>query len=113
MLESRFAAQVRGFVSKVDGSVQPIGLVVPADVSPQAKDIPLYVWLHGRGDKATDLHFLCERLDKNGEVVPPGAIVLHPFGRQCVAIKAPAKPMCSKQLTSSAKTIRLIKSESS
>ncbi len=80
--------QVRGFYSKVDGSVQPLGLALPENLSAQSKDIPLYVWLHGRGDKATDLHFICERLDKNGEVAPPNAIVLHPFGRQCVGYKS-------------------------
>jgi len=48
----------------------------------------LYAWLYGRGDKATDLHFICERPDKNGEVVPHGAVVVHPFGPQCVGYKS-------------------------
>ncbi len=82
------ARQVRGFISAVDGSAQPLGLVLPDGWSASKKPIPLYVWLHGRGDKATDLHFICERLDKNGEVVPEGAIVVHPFGRQCVGYKS-------------------------
>lgn len=82
------ARQVRGFTSAVDGSAQPLGLVLPAGWATSKKPLPLYVWLHGRGDKATDLHFICERLDKNGEVVPEGAIVVHPFGRQCVGYKS-------------------------
>ena len=82
------ARQVRGFTSAVDGSAQPLGLVLPAGWATSKKPVPLYVWLHGRGDKATDLHFICERLDKNGEVVPEGAIVVHPFGRQCVGYKS-------------------------
>lgn len=80
--------QVRGFISEVDGSAQPLGLILPDGWATRKKPLPLYVWLHGRGDKSTDLHFICERLDKNGEVVPEGAIVVHPFGRQCVGYKS-------------------------
>ncbi len=80
--------QVRGFRSQVDGSVQPIGLVLPDEWQTASKPLPLYVWLHGRGDQATDLHFLCERLDKDGQIKPPGAIVVHPFGRQCIGYKS-------------------------
>ncbi len=80
--------QVRGFRSKVDGSVQPVGLVFSKGVSAAEHPVPLYVWLHGRGDKATDLHFICERLDRDGQITPDGAIVVHPFGRQCVGYKS-------------------------
>ena len=82
------ARQVRGFTSAVDGSAQPLGLVLADGWATSKKPLPLYVWLHGRGDKSTDLHFICERLDKNGEVVPTNAIVVHPFGRQCVGYKS-------------------------
>ncbi|MCA9192111.1 MAG: prolyl oligopeptidase family serine peptidase [Planctomycetales bacterium] len=85
--------QVRGYRSSVDGSVQPIGLVLPPTNSFAQNDktppkMPLYVWLHGRGDKTTDLHFIVERLDKDGQIAVPNAIVLHPFGRQCVGYKS-------------------------
>lgn len=80
--------QIRGFRSRVDGSVQPVGLILPEpNIGSESMKVPLYVWLHGRGDKATDLHFLCDRLDKKGEVAPAGAITLHPFGRHCVGYK--------------------------
>lgn len=84
--------QVRGFTSNVDGSTQPLGLVFPegldiTDSNADAK-VPLYVWLHGRGDKMTELHFICERLDKRGQIAPQGSIVVHPFGRQCVGYKS-------------------------
>jgi dienelactone hydrolase len=82
---------VRGFQSKVDGSPQPVGLILPEGWSDSQTKYPLYVWLHGRGDKSTDLHFLCERMDKKGEVAPSGAIVLHPFGRQCIGYKSAAE----------------------
>ncbi len=78
---------VRGFRSQIDGSVQPYGLVIPEGLDLD-RPAPLYVWLHGRGDKSTDLHFIHERRNRLGEVHPPGAIVLHPFGRQCLGYKS-------------------------
>lgn len=77
---------VRGYRSWIDGSIQPFGLVIPEDHD-FSKPCPIYVWLHGRGDKATDLHFLYERATKVGQIAPTGAIVLHPFGRHCVGFK--------------------------
>lgn len=73
---------VRGFRSAIDDTPQPYGLVIPEghDV---ARESPLYVWLHGRGDQTTDLHFLAERRKSKGQLLPEGAIVLHPFGRHC------------------------------
>jgi hypothetical protein len=77
---------VRGYYSKIDGSAQPYGLVVPKDHN-FAKRCPVYVWLHGRGDKNTDLHFLYERATRPGQLTPTNAIVVHPFGRHCVGWK--------------------------
>ena len=74
---------VRGFISSIDGSPQPIGLEIPADLN-LAKSVPLMVWLHGRGDKNTDMHFIVDRLHKAGQFQPGGCIILHPFGRQCL-----------------------------
>lgn len=78
---------VRGYTSRIDGSAQPYGLVIP-EALPRDKPATLYVWLHGRGDKATDLHFITERLTKAGQITPENAIVLHPFGRQCIGFKS-------------------------
>ena len=69
-----------------DETPQPYGLVIPKGHNFE-KPCPLYVWLHGRGDKATNLHFIYERMRNAGQIAPPGAIVLHPFGRQCVGFK--------------------------
>jgi predicted esterase len=77
---------VRGYTSWIDDSPQPYGLVIPDDYD-GSKQVPLYVWLHGRGDKNTDLHFIHERMTRQGQIAPPGAIVLHPFGRHCVGFK--------------------------
>lgn len=77
---------VQGYRSSIDSSAQPYGLVIPKDHD-FSKPCPLYVWLHGRGDKNTDIHFLQERATKPGQIQPPGAIVVHPFGRHCVGWK--------------------------
>ncbi len=78
---------VRGYTSSIDGSSQPYGLVIPKDLD-LSKPQPLYIWLHGRGDKATDMHFIHERSTKTGQISPDDAIVLHPFGRQCIGFKS-------------------------
>ena len=81
---------VRGFTSAIDGSVQPYGLVIPEKLD-LTKPAPLYVWLHGRQSKGTDLHFLHERAHKAGDVQVADAIVLHAFGRQCIGFKGPGE----------------------
>src|SRR6185437_13145124 len=78
---------VRGYTSKIDGSAQPYGLEIPDNVNLDEK-LPLYVWLHGRGDKDTDLYFINQRQSRHGQIAPPGAIVLHAFGRQCLGFKS-------------------------
>jgi pimeloyl-ACP methyl ester carboxylesterase len=77
---------VEGYRSSIDGSAQPYGLVIPENHD-FSKPSPLYVWLHGRGDKSTDIHFLQERATRPGQITPPNAIVVHPFGRHCVGWK--------------------------
>jgi len=81
---------VRGFRSEIDDSVQPYGLVIP-EMLDLSKPVPLYVWLHGRGDKQCDLQFISQFLDpkkKPGPMLPENAIVLHPFGRYCNGYKS-------------------------
>lgn len=76
---------VRGYRSRIDGSVQPYGLVVPDDLP--ATGGRLDIWLHGRNDKLTELAFLTERMRSRGEFTPPRTLVLHPYGRFCNAFK--------------------------
>lgn len=79
---------VRGYVSKIDGSVQPYGLVVPATFAgDKNKSRRLDVWLHGRDDKLTELKFISDREKSYGEFTPADAFVLHPYGRYCNAFK--------------------------
>ena len=50
---------VRGYVSKIDGSVQPYGLVVPASYQPNSPHhFRLDVWCHGRGETLSELNFI-------------------------------------------------------
>lgn len=77
---------VRGYRSRLDDSVQPYGLVVPEKLD-LTKPVPVYVWLHGRADKQTDLQFIYQRQNQVGTVAPEDGIVLHPFGRHCNAFK--------------------------
>lgn len=78
---------VRGYRSAVDGSDQPCGLEIPEDLD-LSKPVPLYVWLHGRGDKETDFHFIHSRETRKGQIQPAGAIVMHVFGRNCLGFKS-------------------------
>jgi pimeloyl-ACP methyl ester carboxylesterase len=79
---------VRGYVSKIDGSVQPYGLVVPKTYH---ADLPhryrLDLWWHGRGETLSEVNFINGRQTSPGEFAPPNAFVLHPYGRYCCANK--------------------------
>lgn len=78
---------VRGYRSSIDESAQPYGLEIPDDLDLSAP-VPLYVWLHGRGDTTTNLSFVSQRMSQRGQIAPPGAIVLYPWGRYCLGFKS-------------------------
>ena len=77
--------KVLGFYSKLDDSAQPYGIELPEKLDVSSGKKPMWIWLHGRGDTATDLHFVYSRLmaKKPGQFQPAGTIVIHPFGRYC------------------------------
>ncbi len=78
----------RAYVSRIDGSVQPYGLVVPATFKPEAaRRHRLDVWLHGRSETLTELNFVSQRQRQAGEFTPADTIVLHVYGRFCNAFK--------------------------
>lgn len=77
---------VRGYRSEIDGSIQPYGVVIPEKLDLE-QPCHVYVWLHGRGDKNTELKFILERQSNPGQIVAENAIVVHPFGRHCNAFK--------------------------
>ncbi|MBC8352828.1 MAG: prolyl oligopeptidase family serine peptidase [Planctomycetes bacterium] len=76
---------VLGYVSRVDGSVQPYGLIVPKDYDP-ARATRLDVVLHGstRPDGLNELRFMSRFDEGDGESLSPpdqSFIELHPLGR--------------------------------
>jgi pimeloyl-ACP methyl ester carboxylesterase len=77
-----------GYRSRLDGSIQPYGLVVPAGwKADPSKPVRLDVWLHGRGEKVSEVAFMHQRMHQVGEFAPPNTLVLHPYGRYCNAFK--------------------------
>src|SRR6185295_18135154 len=78
---------VRGYLSRLDGSVQPYGLVVPSSYEAGHKPMRLDFWLHGRGDNLSELAFIEGRQKSVGEFTPANTFVLHPYGRFMNAFK--------------------------
>jgi pimeloyl-ACP methyl ester carboxylesterase len=79
---------VRGYLSKLDGSVQPYGLVVPPSYkAAENRKWRLDLWFHGRNNNGSELSFLADREKNPGEFTPEDTIVLHPYGRYCNAFK--------------------------
>jgi pimeloyl-ACP methyl ester carboxylesterase len=79
---------VRGYVSRIDKSVQPYGLVVPASYAPNAPHRwRLDAWFHGRSETLTEVNFLTDREKNTGEFAPRDTIMLHLYGRFCNASK--------------------------
>jgi len=79
---------VRGFLSRLDQTVQPYGLVVPptyrADGESRAR---VDIWFHGRGETLSETSFIDQRGRQAGQYTPAGTIVLHPYGRYSNAFK--------------------------
>lgn len=79
---------VRGYISRIDGSVQPYGLVIPPSFSPTAPHHwRLDAWFHGRQENLSEVNFLYERERNPGEFTPRDTIMLHLYGRYCNANK--------------------------
>lgn len=90
---------VRGYVSVIDGSVQPYGLVIPANYNFQGTDkVRLDIWCHGRGEVLSEVNFLQNRRTSIGQISPPNAIVLHLYGRYCNANKFAGEIDCLEAL---------------
>ncbi len=79
---------VRGYVSKIDGSVQPYGLKVPVTyLTGDDKPRRLDFWLHGRGDTLNEIAFIDSQSRAGGTFLPDDAFVLDPYGRFMNAFK--------------------------
>ncbi|MEY3458969.1 MAG: hypothetical protein RL215_2126 [Planctomycetota bacterium] len=79
---------VRGYISRIDQTVQPYGLVIPPTYDlDHSVATRCDLWFHGRGEKLSEVNFIWERLHNPGEFTPDHTIVLHPYGRYCNAFK--------------------------
>lgn len=76
---------VFAYRSRIDDSLQPYGLVIPADYKPGGPPRRLDYFFHGRGEKLSELAFINDRSRSPGEFTPEGAFVVHPYGRFCNA----------------------------
>ncbi|AWM42073.1 Prolyl oligopeptidase family protein [Gemmata obscuriglobus] len=76
-------AVLRGYQSKIDGSVQPYWLIVPKEYDFAAKTKHrLDFWWHGRYENTVEAGFMANAPGAGGGIIPaPGALILHPFGR--------------------------------
>lgn len=75
---------VRGFRSKIDGSVQPYGLIVPSHYDFKGKDKwRLDVNLHGRGATLSEVNFIAQQepLGSRQDVGATDFITLNVYGR--------------------------------
>lgn len=90
---------VRGFRSKIDGSVQPYGLVIPGNYQfdGSAKH-RLDFWFHGRDDTVNEVEFLHRRLTDKGQYTPAGTLMLHPYARFSNANKFAGEIDCLEAL---------------
>jgi len=81
-------AVVRGYKSKIDGSVQPYWLILPTDYDFTGKTKHrLDFWWHGRGETLSEANFMANSPGFGGIIPVPGEIILHPYGRYCNANK--------------------------
>ncbi|HSI14222.1 MAG TPA: prolyl oligopeptidase family serine peptidase [Chthoniobacter sp.] len=86
---------VLGYYSKIDGSAQPYGLIVPDDWKPGDKTPrPLYLWFHGRGDTLSEVNFIAGRLKGKHDFSTANAFELHLYGRYCNASKFAGEVDC-------------------
>lgn len=79
---------VRGFVSKLDQTVQPYALVIPDSYTFGGKSTyRLDLWFHGRGEVTCETQFIAQGMSNGGQYQPQDTIVLHPYGRYSNAFK--------------------------
>lgn len=78
----------RGYLSRIDGSVQPYGLYVPDTFSAASpRKWRLDAWFHGRGETLSEVNFIDGAQRGGGPFLRPDTFVLQPYGRYCNANK--------------------------
>lgn len=76
---------IRAYRSRIDGSIQPYGIVVPENYN--GTPLRLDFWCHGRGENLSELSFVQDRRKSVGQIPATNRLVLHPYGRYCCANK--------------------------
>lgn len=85
---TRTGLTARGYTSRLDGTDQPYGLVIPESYKFDGeKDFRLDIWFHGRGETLSEVNFIHGRLNQVGRYAPKDTFVLHPYGRYSNAFK--------------------------
>lgn len=85
---SRSGPLALGYVSEIDGSVQPYGLFVPASYNGTGNGrFRLDTWFHGRGETLSEVNFIDGVQKNGGPFVRPDTFVLQLYGRYCNANK--------------------------
>jgi hypothetical protein len=88
---------VRGYRSRIDGSAQPYGLVIPKNYDFKKK-IRLDFWCHGRGETLNEVNFIQSCQTSPGKFASEKAIVLNLYGRFCCANKLAGEVDCFEAL---------------
>jgi dienelactone hydrolase len=79
---------VRGYISKIDGSVQPYGVTIPDNYSADGDAFDLSLWFHGRGETLGEVSFIAGGKGFAGSMpAMKNTIMLYPYGRYCNAFK--------------------------
>jgi hypothetical protein len=76
---------VRAYRSRIDGSVQPYGMMIPESYS--GAPMRLDTWFHGRGETLSELVFLGQVRSGKLKIAPKDTLVLQPYGRYSNANK--------------------------
>jgi hypothetical protein len=78
----------RGYISRIDGSVQPYGVFLPETFlnDPNHRH-RVDTWFHGRGETLSELSFVESVSKGGGPFTPPDSIVVQLYGRYCCANK--------------------------
>jgi pimeloyl-ACP methyl ester carboxylesterase len=73
---------VRGYASRIDGSVQPYGLTIPASYNGK-RPMRLDVWLHGTQQQMNEVRFLQQQAGPHdtSQIPADDYIMLEPFAR--------------------------------
>jgi len=87
---------VRGFVSRIDGGVQPYGLTIPASYDGK-RPMRLDIWLHGTQQQLNEVHFLQQQAGphETSQILADDYIMVEPFARMNHSCVKRSRKACS------------------